>query len=92
MGSTIQIFVAGLAWIVNTLLLIIMTFASNIVLSPIFNALGKFVVGPQAVPMANMSYIVPSLWAIIIIMEIVCSVSFYVVASRNNEVSYEAYY
>ena len=92
MGSTIQIYMAALALIVNTFLLIILTFVSNIVIAPILNALSKFVTGPQYVPMTDMTYIIGALWAIIAIMEIVLIISFLVVVSRNNEVSYENFY
>lgn len=92
MASTLQIYMSALALIVNTLILIVLTFVSNIVVAPILNALSKFVTGQQAIPMADMTYLIGTIWVIICIMEIVLIVSFLVVASRNNEVAYENFY
>jgi hypothetical protein len=92
MGSTIQMFTAGIALVVNTFLIIIMTWMSNLILAPIMGAFSKIITSPQAVPMSDMTYITQVIWVILILMEIVCVISFIVVASRNNEVSYETYY
>jgi hypothetical protein len=92
MGSTIQIFVAGIALVVNSFLILIMMFMSNLILAPIMSAFSKLVTSSQAIPMSDMTYIIQSIWIIMIIMEIVCVASFLVVISRNNEVGYETYY
>jgi hypothetical protein len=92
MGSTIQIFIAGIALLVNTLVLIVMTFLSNIIMAPIIGAMGKFVTGNQAVPMSDMTWIIQVVWVTIALMEIVCIISFLAVVSRRNEVGYETYY
>jgi hypothetical protein len=85
-------FVAAVALIVNSLLIIIMAFMSNLILSPIIGAFGKLITSDQAIPMSDMTYIINSIWIILILMEIVCIISFAVVISRNNEVGYETYY
>jgi hypothetical protein len=70
----------------------IMAFLGNLILAPIINALSKFVTGPQAVPMSDMTWIVQSIWTILIIMEILCIISFLAVIGRSNEVGYDQYY
>jgi len=92
MGSTIQIFIALLALIVNTFVMIIMAFVSNIVIGPIMTVMSQFVTGPQAVPMSDMTWVIQSIWIILICMEIVCIISFLAVAARSNEVAYDVGY
>jgi hypothetical protein len=92
MANTIQMFIAGVALLVNSLLCLIMAFMSNLILAPIMGAFSKIVTGPQALPMSDIQYVIPYIWIVLILMEIVCIISFFVVASRSNEVAYEQYY
>jgi hypothetical protein len=92
MASTISVYIAGLALAVNSMLIGIMLFVGQVVLAPIIGVLTKFVTGNQAIPMSDVQFLFPSIWAILIIMEIVCAFSFVVVAFRKNEVGYEEYY
>ena len=84
MATSTEMFIAGLALLVNSLVILIFFFLGNVMLAPIIYRLEQLVVGPQVVPMTDMSYIVPSIWAIMIIMEIICIIAFAVVASRRT--------
>jgi hypothetical protein len=92
MSNTISLYIAGLALTVNSILLAIMLFVGQVILAPILNALMKLTVGSQIIPMSDMTYILQVIWVIIILMEIVCIISFIAVLSRRNEVGYETYY
>lgn len=90
MATTVELFVASVALAVNSFVLIVMTFLGNLILAPIIGALEKIILGPQVVPMTDMGYIIPAIWAIILIMEIVCIIAFLAVVARRNTV--EDYY
>ena len=84
MATTTEMFIALTALIVNTLVIMILFFLGNIILAPIIYRLEQLVMGPQPIPMWDMTYIIPSIWAILIIMEIICLISFAVVAGRRT--------
>jgi hypothetical protein len=84
MASTISTFIAAIALIVNSFCILVMFFLGNVMLAPIIGQLEKMVTGTEVIPMSNMGYIVPSIWAILIIMEIVCAGAFLVVIARRE--------
>jgi hypothetical protein len=84
MATTLEMFIAILALIVNTLVILIMFFLGNVILGPIIYRLEQIVIGPQVIPMTDMTYLIPSIWAILIIMEIICIISFAVVSARRT--------
>ena len=84
MATTTEMFIALTALIVNTLVIMILFFLGNVILAPIIYRLEQLVMGPQPIPMWDMTYIIPSIWAILIIMEIICLISFAVVAGRRT--------
>ncbi len=90
MASTLQMYLAGLALIVNTFTIALMYFLGNVIMAPILTGLGKFITGPQAIPMYDISFIIAAIWAILLIMEIIIIVSFFVVVGRR--VTVEDYY
>jgi hypothetical protein len=91
MGSTVEMMMASIALIVNTFCLLVMAFLGNLIIAPIFNGLEQFVVGPQAIPW-DMEWVIPMIWIILIILEIVCIVSFFIVSARRNVVGYDDAY
>jgi hypothetical protein len=86
MATTLEMFIAILALIVNTLVILIMFFLGNVVVAPIIYRLEQIVTGPQTIPMWDATYIIPSIWAILIIMEIICLISFAVVSARRTTI------
>ena len=84
MASTISVYIAGLALLVNSMVITIFAFLGNIILAPIISALEKLVVGTQYVHMSDVSYLIPSIWMILICMEIVTLISFFVVLARKE--------
>jgi hypothetical protein len=84
MATTIEMFIAGLALAVNTFVILTLFFLGNIILAPIIYRLEQVVTGPQVIPMWDMSYIIPSIWAILIIMEIICIIAFFIVSARRT--------
>jgi len=90
MATTLQMYIAGLALIVNTFTIALMYFLGNVILAPILNGLGKYITGNQTIPMYDIGFIMPAIWAILLIMEIIIVVSFLVVVGRR--VTVEDYY
>lgn len=84
MATTLEMFIAGIALTVNTFVILILFFLGNVVLGPIIYRLEQIVTGPQVIPMTDMSYIIPSIWAILICMEIICIIAFAVVSARRT--------
>jgi hypothetical protein len=83
MASSFEMFLAGTALIVNTFIILLMYFVGNMILAPIINWAGTAVTGPQAVPMWDMTYIVPTIWGILLALEVVCIISFFIVTGRR---------
>jgi hypothetical protein len=86
MATSIEMFIAGLALIVNTLIILTMYFVGNLIMGPLMDALGKFVTGPQTIPMWDMTYIMPAIWAILLCMEVIIIIAFFIVAARRTVV------
>jgi len=84
MATTIEMYLAGLVLATNTFVLIVLFFLGNVVIGPVIYRLEQIVTGPQTIPMWDMTYIIPSIWAILIIMEIICIIAFFVVAARRT--------
>ena len=84
MATTLEMYIAGLALIVNSLVILIMFFLGNVMLGPIIYRLEQLVTGPQVIPMTDMTYLIPSIWAILIIMEIICIAAFFIVSARRT--------
>jgi hypothetical protein len=83
MASTFEMFLALTALIVNTFVIIIMYFVGNMIIAPIVNWAGTAVTGPQAVPMWDMTYVIPAIWGLLICLEIVIIISFFIVTGRR---------
>lgn len=90
MASTLQMFTAGMMLISATILLIVLAFFTNVILSPILSIVGSLM-GPGPLLVSDVSYIIPGLWILFILYEIVSIISFIIVVSRRNEVGYDTY-
>jgi hypothetical protein len=86
MANTLQIYIAMLALTVNSFVILVMLFLGNIILAPIISQLEKLVTGPQALQVSDVGYLIPAIWAILIVMEIVCIISFFAVIARRETV------
>ena len=84
MASSFEMFLAGTALIVNTFIILLMYFVGNMILAPIINWAGTAVTGPQTIPMWDMTYIVPTIWGILLALEVVCIISFFIVTGRRQ--------
>ena len=84
MATTIEMYLAGLVLATNTFVILVLFFLGNVVIGPVIYRLEQIVTGPQTIPMWDMTYILPSIWAILIIMEIICIIAFFVVAARRT--------
>ena len=84
MASTFELFLAIIALLVNSFVIILMYFVGNMIIAPIVNWAGTAVTGPQAVPLWDVTYIVPTIWGILLCLEIVIIVSFFVVTGRRQ--------
>lgn len=90
MATTIELLISSIALVVNSFIILVFFFLGNLILAPIIGAFEKAVLGPQTIPMSDMTYIIPYIWAILLLMEIVCIISFLIVVARRNTV--EDYY
>ena len=86
MATTIEMFMAGLALIVNTLVILLMYFVGNIVISPIINGLSSLVIGPQTIPISDTTYLMPAIWAVLLCMEVIIIIAFFIVAARRTTI------
>jgi hypothetical protein len=84
MATTTEMFVATVALLTNSFLIIIFFFLNNLLLAPIFNALETAMPANPAISTGDMSYIIPYIWAILLLFEIVCIIAFLIVAARRN--------
>jgi len=84
MATTLEMYIAGIALVVNTFTILVLFFLGNVVIAPIIYRLEQIVTGPQVIPMWDMTYILPSIWAILIIMEIIIIIAFFVVSARRT--------
>jgi hypothetical protein len=84
MATTLEMYMAGLALAVNTFTILVLFFLGNVVIAPIIYRLEQLVVGPQTIPMWDLTYLIPSIWAILIIMEIITIIAFFIVSARRT--------
>jgi len=84
MASTLEWYFASLALAVNTFTVLIMYFLGNLIVAPLLNALGPLVTTPQVVPMWDMSYLWPSIAAILFIEELIIIIAYAILVNRRN--------
>ena len=84
MASSFEMFLATTALLVNTFVIFLMYFVGNIIIAPIVNWAGTAITGTQAVPRWDMTYIIPSIWGLLLCLEIVIIVSFFIVTGRRQ--------
>jgi len=83
MATTIEMFFESLALIINTFIIGLMYFLGNLILAPFLDAVGKYVNVNQTIPMWDMTYIIPAIWGLLLIMEIIIIIAFFVVIGRR---------
>ena len=88
MASTAEMFLAGMALLINTLLLLVFYFVFNTVLGPIYNFAGQFFAQntPVAVNMAEISYIPSAIFGLLLATEVVFIIAFVAVLGRREYV------
>ena len=87
MATTIQMFLASTALATNTFLIMLFYFLSNAILGPIQDVVERFVSQyPQTFPIENTTYIIGSIWSILLLFEIVWIIAFVVVIGRRTDV------
>jgi hypothetical protein len=88
MASTLEMFVATVALLVNTFVIMLLYFIGNITLGPIVNFAGKYfnTSAQQAIPMWDITYIPSAIFSLLLIFEIVIIISFVVVVGRRTVV------
>jgi hypothetical protein len=84
MASSFEMFLAIIALIVNTFVIILMYFVGGMIIAPIVNWAGTAITGPQAVPLWDMTYIIPSIWGLLLALEVVIIISFFIVVGRRQ--------
>jgi hypothetical protein len=88
MASTVEMFVAGTALIVNTIIIIVMYFINNAVLGPFLDAVSKLGM-KQVFPMSDMTWVFPYIFAMLLIFEIIIIIAFFAVLARRAGYEYE---
>ena len=85
MATTVQMFLVLIALVINTAIIGMLYFVSNVVLAPLFSALEKIIpAGQQAIPISQSTYIIPAIWAILLAMEIIIIIAGFVVIGRSS--------
>ena len=87
MASTIEMFVAGLALITNTLIIIISYFIGNAVLGPLLKFVSE--IGfKQVIPMSDITCVFPYYFAFLFIIEIILIIGFVAMIGRRAGYDY----
>ncbi len=84
MASSLEMFLAITALIVNTFVIGLMFFVGNAILAPIINWAGTAITGPMSVPLLDMTYIIPTIWGFLLALEAVIIISFFIVVGRRQ--------
>lgn len=85
MASSIEVFLAWLALIINTMLIFIMYFVNNAFLGPFVSAIDQIsgkIGGPLSI--GEFTYIFPSIFGLLLIFEIVIIIAFIIVVGRRT--------
>jgi hypothetical protein len=85
MATTIEIFLAGLALIINTIAIFVLYFVNNASLGPFIKALeavSKQIGGPLS--LGDFTYLFPFIFWLLLIFEVICIIAFVVVAGRRT--------
>jgi len=86
MASTLEIFLASLALGVNTFLLILMAFLQNLILPPILGLMETMTITPLPLPVGDVTFVVPFIFAVLLLFEIMCVIAFFATIARRNTV------
>ena len=87
MATTLEMFIATTALAVNTFIIMLFFFLGNAILAPLTDVVERFVTAsPQVFPIWDTTYLIGSIWSILILFEIVCIISFVIVAARRTVV------
>jgi hypothetical protein len=86
MATSIEMFMAGLALIINTLAILTLYFVGDLIMGPLINAIPSFMIGPETIHMWDITYIFPFIWAVLLCMEVIILIAFAVVAARRTVV------
>ena len=85
MASTIEVFLAGLALIINTIAILVMYFVNNAFLGPFVDAIDKIsasIGGPLSI--GDFTYLFPYIFFLLLAFEIICGIAFIVVIGRRT--------
>ena len=85
MASTIEVFLAGLALMINTVVVFILIVVNALFWGPfvkIMDQLNAAIGGP--LQMSEFTYLFPYIFAVVVIMWIICVIAFVVVIGRRT--------
>lgn len=85
MASTIEVFLAGLALIINTIAIFVMYFVNNAFLGPFVEAIDDLnakIGGPLQI--GEFTYLFPYVFGVLLIFEIIIIVAFIIVVGRRT--------
>ena len=84
MASSFEMFLGIIGLLVNTFVIFLMYFVGNTIIAPIVNWAGTAVTGPQSVPLWDVTYVIPTIWGLLLALEIVIIISFFIVVGRRQ--------
>jgi drug/metabolite transporter (DMT)-like permease len=85
MATTFEVMLAGLALILNTIVLLVMYFVGNTILGPVYDFAGSyFAENPPIIPMTEISYMPSAIVGLLLILEVVFIISFAMVLGRRQ--------
>jgi hypothetical protein len=85
MASTIEVFLAGLALLINTVVVFIMIFVNAVFWGPfvkVLDQLNAAIGGP--LKLDEFTYIFPYIFAVVVIMWVICIIAFIIVIGRRT--------
>jgi hypothetical protein len=85
MASTVEVFLAGLALVINTVIIIILYFVCNAFLGPFVHAMENVVTGAnQVIPIGPFTWIFGFVFSLLLIFEIILVIAFIAVVGRRT--------
>jgi len=87
MANAMEMFLAGLALVVNTLVMLAMYFVMDVTLGPVLKFAGEyFAANPSPINMGEISYLPSAILGIMLALEVVFIIAFVAVIFRRETV------
>jgi hypothetical protein len=90
MASSLEMFLSGLALLINTLVILTMYFVMNVTIGPVLKFAGDyFAANPPPIDMSSITYIFSAIFFVLIALEVVFIIAFVAVIFRRETVGWD---